>query len=65
MMTEEGSTKNVNFMASGVGVLMLRCGHKRDVLKIHYFFEIFFFTPMKSQLIQTEGNVMMSQEGST
>ena len=56
MMTEEGSTKIVNFMAPGVRVLMLRCGHKRDVVKIHYFFKIFVFIPMQSQLMQTEGN---------
>ena len=27
MMTKEGSTKIVNYMALGAGVLMLRCGH--------------------------------------
>ena len=27
MMTKEGSTKLVNFITSGAGVLMLGCGH--------------------------------------
>ena len=27
MMTNEGSSKNVNFMTPGTGVLMLGCGH--------------------------------------
>ena len=29
MMTEEGSTKTVNFMTSGLEVLVLGCGHIR------------------------------------
>ena len=27
MMTKEGSTKIVNFMTPGAGILMLRCGY--------------------------------------
>ena len=34
MMTEEGSTKIVNFMIPGVGVLVLRCGHISYIIKI-------------------------------
>ena len=33
-MTEDGSTKIVNFMTSGVGVFVLRCGHIRYMMKI-------------------------------
>ena len=29
MMTEEGSTKIINFITPGVGVLVLRCGQKK------------------------------------
>ena len=38
MMTKEGSTKIVNFMIPGVGVLVLGCGHSHRV-KMHYFFK--------------------------
>ena len=39
MMTKEGSTKIVNFMTPGAGVLVLGCGHIRHLVKIHYFFK--------------------------
>ena len=35
---EEGSTKIVNFMASGEGVLGQRRSHVSHILKIHNFF---------------------------
>ena len=38
-MTKEGSTKIVNFMTPGEGVLALGCGHMSNIVKIHYFFE--------------------------
>ena len=38
MMTKEGSTKIVNFMTQGAGVLVLGCGHISHIGKIHYFF---------------------------
>ena len=38
MMTKEGSTKIVNFMTPGAGVLVLGCGHISHMLKMHYFF---------------------------
>ena len=40
MITKEGSTKNVNFMSPGVGVLAIGCGHISHKVKIHYFFNI-------------------------
>ena len=58
MMTEEGSTKIVNFMIPGVGVLVLRCGHISYIIKIHLLYS-------QAQIRQTEGIVMMSKEGST
>ena len=39
MMTKEGSTKIVNFMTPGAGVLALGWGHISHIVKIHYFFK--------------------------
>ena len=36
--TKEGSTKIVNFMTPGTGVLVLGCGHITRIVKMHYFF---------------------------
>ena len=37
-MTKEGSTKIVNFMTPGAGVLALGRGHINHIMKMHYFF---------------------------
>ena len=39
MMTKEGSTKIVNFMTPGAGVLVLGCGHISHIVKMHYLFK--------------------------
>ena len=39
MMTKEGSTKIVNFMTPGAGVLVLGCGHISQRVKMNYFFK--------------------------
>ena len=39
MMTKEGSTKIVNFMTPGTGVLVLGRGHISHIVKMHYFFK--------------------------
>ena len=39
MMTKEGSTKIVNFMTPGVGVLVLGQGHISHIVKMPYFFK--------------------------
>ena len=39
MMTTEGSTKIVNFMTPGAGVLVLGHGHINHIVKMHYFFK--------------------------
>ena len=39
MMTKEWSTKIVNFMTPGVGVLVLGRGHISHIVKMHYFFK--------------------------
>ena len=64
IMTEEGSTKIVNFMTSGLGVLVLRCGHMSYMVKIHHFFKNLSLYS-EAQIWQTEGIIMMSKEGST
>ena len=65
MMTGEESTKFVNFMTPGVGVLVLRCGHVNYIVKIHYLFKNLLFYS-QAQIRQTEDYiVMMSKEGST
>ena len=38
-MTKEGSTKIVNFMTPGAGVLVLGRGHISHIMKMHYFFK--------------------------
>ena len=63
MMTKEGSTKIVNFMTPGAGVLVLGRGHISHIMKMHYFFKnlLLYF-----QVIQTtKCLVMMTKEGST
>ena len=65
MMTGEESTKFVNFMTPGVGVLVLRCGHVNYIVKIHYLLKNLLFYS-QAQIRQTEDYiVMMSKEGST
>ena len=63
MVTKEGSTKIVNFMTTGVGFLVLRCGHVSYIVKIHHFFKNLLYS--QAQIRQTEGITMMSKEGST
>ena len=64
MMTEEGSTKIINFMTSGVGVLVLRCSLISYIVKIHYFSKNLLLYS-KDVIRQTEGIVIISKEGST
>ena len=37
-MTKEGSTKIINFMTPGTGVLVLGHGHMSHIVKMHFFF---------------------------
>ena len=39
MMTKEGSTKIVNFITPGTGVLVLGRGHISHIVKMHYSFK--------------------------
>ena len=62
MITKERSTKIVNFMTPGAGVLVLGCGHISHIAKVHYFFKIFL--PYSQALIrQTNYAVIMTKEG--
>ena len=38
-MTKEGSTKIVNFLTPGAGILVLGYGHISHKVKMHYFFK--------------------------
>ena len=44
MMTREGSTIIAIVMTPGAGVLVLGCGHISHIVKMNYFFKIFFST---------------------
>ena len=63
-MNKEGSTKIINFLTPGAGVLVLRHGHTSHILKMHYFFKILL---LYSQALnrQTMYIVMMTKEEST
>ena len=41
----EGFTKIVNFRTPGQGVFVQERGHIGHIVKMHYSFKIFFFTP--------------------
>ena len=62
LMTKEGSTKIVNFMTPGAGVLVLGRGHISHIVQMHYFFQNLF---LYSQLLirQTKYIVMIAKEG--
>ena len=42
MMTREGSTKIINFMTPRAGFLVLGFGHISCIVKLHYFYFIYF-----------------------
>ena len=60
MMSKEGSTKIVDFMTPGAVVLVIRCGHIRHIVKMHYFFK-----NLLPYIRQTKYIVMMTKEEST
>ena len=65
MMTKEGSSKIVNFMTPGAGVLVLGCGHISHGVKMHYFFKNLL---LFSHLYIRQTNhmyIVMTKEGST
>ena len=65
MMTNQGSTKVVNFMTpSWIRGSLLGHGHLSQIVKIHYFFKNLLLYS-KAQIRKTEGIVMMSEEEST
>ena len=47
MITKEGSTKIVYFITPGAGVLVQGHGHITHIVKMPYFFKMFFFTPIE------------------
>ena len=64
MMTKEGSTKIVNFMTPGAGVLVLGRGLISHIVKMYYFFKNLLLYS-KVLIRQTKYVVMMTKEGST
>ena len=66
MMTKEGSTKIINFMTSGAGVLVLGCGHTHasHIVKLHYFFNNLLLYS-QAKIRQTKYVVIMTKEGFT
>ena len=42
MMANEECTEIVSFMTPGAGGLVPRCGHKRHIVKLDYFFVLYF-----------------------
>ena len=64
MMTMERSTKIVNFMTPGAGVLVLGHGHISHIVKMHYFFKNLLLYS-QAWIRQTKYIVMMTTERST
>ena len=64
MMTKKGSTKIVNFMTPGVGVLVLERDDISHLVNMHCFFwKILLYSC--ALIWQTEYKVMNTKEGST
>ena len=64
MVTKEGSTKIVNFMTPGAGILVKERGHRSHIVKLHYFFKNLLLYS-QTLISQTKYVVMMTKEGST
>ena len=62
MMTKVGSTKVINFMTLGAGVLVLWRGHISHIVKVHYFFKNLVFYS-HAFIRQTKYIVMITKEG--
>ena len=63
MITKKGSTKIVNFMTPGAGVLVLGHCQISHIVKLHYFFKISLLS--QALIRQTNYIVMMNKKGST
>ena len=63
MMTKEGSTKIINFMTPGAGVLVLGHGHVSHIVKMHYFFKNLLL--YSQAYIRQTKCIVMTKEGST
>ena len=63
MMTTERSTKIVNFMTPGAGVLVLGHGHIIYIVKCIISLNLLLYSEEKNR--QTKCKIMMTKEGST
>ena len=59
MMTKEGSTKIINFMTPGAGVLVQGRGHIGHLLKMHYFFKNLLHYSLGSHEIYKYGKPLL------
>ena len=64
MKTKEESTKVLNFMTPGAGVLALGCGYVSHIVKIHYSLKNLVHYS-QAWIRQTKYKVMMTKEGSS
>ena len=64
MIAKEGSTKIVNFMTPGSGVLVLGRGHISHIVKMHYFFKNLLLNS-RAYIRQTKYIVLKNKEGSS
>ena len=64
MMTKEVSTKIVNFMTPGAGILVQERGHRSHIVNMHFFFKNLLLYS-QTLISQTKYVVMMTKEGST
>ena len=66
LMTKEGSTKIVNLMTLGAGVLVLWRGHISHIVKVHYFFKnLVFYSHAYIRQTKYIHVVIMTKEGSS
>ena len=60
MMSKEGSIKTFKTTSRNPCAWVLGHGQISHIVKMHYFFKIFFF--IQTKIKQTEGKVMMTED---
>ena len=64
-MTKEGSTKIINFMIPGAGVLVLGCDHISHIVKMQNFMIKFISLLCQALIRQNKCIVMITKERSS
>ena len=64
MMSKDGSTKIVNFMTPGAGILVLGRGQISHIMKMHYSFKNLLFTQalLRSDKLRVYVVMMIKEE---